>query len=146
MKRPTLLCYNLHGDRGRRIQLIAMRHGIRLRPVKQEEYSHTIAALLELEPATDLVYEGEGFDREMLLMAHFPSPLVNSFLNAFRQTRLQSVKLKCVLTENNQQWDSIYLFKELSDEETYFDGARKEAQARMKAAKIAPLHELEEGE
>ncbi len=141
---PTVLCYNLNGERFRRVHLIALRHGIRLRPVKKEEYGHTIAALLDMEAGPDVVYDGEGFDREMLLMAHFPSPLINSFLNAFRQTKTPSVKLKCVLTENNQKWDSIYLHKELSDEASYFDAARKEAQERKKSENVVPLHERRE--
>ena len=141
---PTVLCYNLNGKRFRRVHLIALRHGIRLRPVKKEEYGHTIAALLDMEAGPDVAYDGEGFDREMLLMAHFPSPLINSFLNAFRQTKTPSVKLKCVLTENNQKWDSIYLHKELSDEASYFDAARKEAQERKKSENVVPLHERRE--
>ena len=143
---PTVRCDNLHGDRARRVQLIAIRLGIRLRPVKKEEYSRTIAALLDMEEGPAAPYEGEGFEHEMMLMAHFPSPLINSFLNAFRQAKVPAVKLKCVLTENNSKWDSIYLHTELSDEAAYFDAARKEAQERMKAANITPLHELKQEE
>lgn len=143
---PTVLCYNLSGERERRIRLLAMRLGIRLRPVGQEEYSQSIAALLGLEQAQEGIYEGEGFQSEMLVMAFFPSALINSFLNVFRQARIPSVKLKCVLTENNQKWDSIYLNRELADEAAYFDAARKEAQSRREAAETLPLHEAAEPE
>ena len=138
---PTVLCYNLTGDRFRRIHLLALRLGIRLRAVRREEYGQSIATLLGLEEAKDTTYEGEGFDSELMLMAFFPSALLSSFLNAFRQARVPSVKLKCVLTDNNQKWDSIYLHMELSDEAAYFDAARKEAQTRKEAESIVPLHE-----
>lgn len=143
---PTVLCYNLRGDRAGRIRVIAMRLGIRLRPVKKEEYARTIASLLGLEEASDTVYEGEGFDQEMMVMAFFPSALLSSFLNAFRQARIPSVKLKSVLTDNNRRWDSIYLHKELSDEAAYFDAARKEAHSRKEMARIVSLHQAQEAE
>ncbi len=141
---PTVLCYNLHGERAGRIRVIAMRLGIRLRPVKKEEYACSIASLLGLEESTDTVYEGEGFEQEMMLMAFFPPALLNSFLNAFRQARIPSVRLKSVLTDNNRKWDSIYLHKELSDEAAYFDAARKEAHSRKEMARIASLHQAQE--
>lgn len=141
---PTVLCYNLNGDRFRRVHLIAMRHGVRLRPVKKEEYGHTIAALLDMEEAPEPLYDGDSFEDEMLVIAHFPSPLVNSFLNAFRQAKVPAVRLKCVLTENNKKWDSFFLHKELTDEATYFDAARREAQNRLKSGEFKPLHEQQE--
>ena len=140
-QQPTVLCYNLSSDRFRRIRLIAMRQRIRLRTVKKEEYGRTIASLLDMEEASEALYEGDGFDDEMLVLAHFPSALVNSFLNAFRQARVPAVRLKCVLTESNRKWDSIFLHKDLTDEATYFDAARKEAQKRLKSGDFKPLHE-----
>jgi len=131
---PVMLCYNLKDDRAHRISLMAMQHGIHLRPVKPEEYHQTIAALLDMEEPVNSLYDGEKFDREMLLMANFPGALLNSFLNAFHESKIPPVRLKCMLTENNSHWTSLHLHEELSQEEIYFNAIRLETQKRKKEA------------
>ena len=137
MKHPVLLCYNIKDNRARHVNLIAMRHSIRIRHVKPEEYSQTIAALLNMEDGSDETYQGEGFTREMLVMANFPSSMINSFLNAFHQAKIPPVKLKCVLTENNSKWTSLHLNEELLQEEIYFTAIRAETQKRKKEAEAS---------
>lgn len=124
MGHPVLLCYNIREDRARRISLIAMQHDVRIRHVKPEEYNQTIAALLNMEEPVLAEYEGEGFDREMFVIANFPPATLNKFLNAFRTARIPPVKLKCVLTENNREWSSLRLQEELLQEEIYFQAIR----------------------
>ena len=126
MAHPVLLCYNIRDDRARRISLIAMQHGIRIRHVKPEEFNQTIAALLNMEEPEVALYEGEGFDREMFVIANFPPATLNKFLNAFRTAKIPPVKLKCVLTENNRKWSSLRLQEELLQEEIYFHAIRLE--------------------
>lgn len=130
MKKPVLLAYNLSEDRMSQVTPITDKHGIRLRPVAPAEYSRTLADLIDDQGAAWAPYAGEGFDSEMLVLAHFPPALINQFLDAFRQGNVQSVRLKAVLTENNSQWDSAHLHGELSQEEAYFRAMRQEAQRR----------------
>lgn len=119
MTPPVLLCYNLEGDRGAKIRMAAMRHRIRLRAVTADEYGQTLAALCGLEDATDAVPDG-SFTDEMLVMANFPNPLANAFLQTLRQSRIAPVRLKAMLTPTNSRWTSLQLHHELSREDEAF--------------------------
>ena len=130
LKKPVLLAYNLSEERAKQIAPLTEKHAIRLRPVPQAEYGRTLADLVAEQSAAYEPYAGEGFDSEMLVLAHFPSTLINQFLDAFRQAGVPSVRLKAVLTDNNSQWHSAHLHGELSQEEAYFRAMRQEAQRR----------------
>ena len=143
MKHPVLLCYNIKDERAKHINLIAMRHGIRIRHIKPEEFEQTIAALVGSQETTDEIYQGEGFDREMLLIANFPSSVINSFLNSFHEAKIPAVRLKCVLTENNSKWTSLHLHNELLQEEIYFTAIRLETEKRKKEAEANKTAEEE---
>lgn len=133
MQKPVLLTYNLEGDRGRRVNLLAMRHGIRVRPVPHEELGRPIGDLLSLEAQAFEPFDGEGFDGEMMIMARFPSALISRFLDGFRQAGIQSVRLKAMMTETNSQWSSAHLHGELKQESAYFAHLRKTAHEKKQA-------------
>ena len=135
MKHPVLLCYNIKGERAGHINQIAMRHGIRIRHVEKEDFEQTIASLIGMEETTNTIYQSEGFDREMLVIANFPSAMINSFLNSFHEAKIPAVRLKCVLTENNSKWTSLHLYEELLQEEIYFTSIRLETEKRKKEGK-----------
>ena len=111
-----LLCYNLSDERFAAIRLAAMRLKIRLRPVEKAEYARTIGSLCGLTPEEETVYEGEGFQDEMLVMAHFPAGMMNAFLQSFRRLKIKPVALKAMLTLTNSQWSSAHLHEEISSE------------------------------
>ncbi|MHC1787069.1 MAG: DUF3783 domain-containing protein [Christensenellales bacterium] len=120
MNKPILLCFNLEGERLRAIRFLALGMGIGVRPVKGEEYGQRLAGLLGREAPEVEPHIGEGFREEMLVMADFPSPLVNRFLDAFRHTHIPPVKLKALLTETNAAWDALTLHRNLSEEAEQF--------------------------
>ena len=106
MKQPVLLCYNLSGEKMQKIRLAAMRLKIRVRPVEEDEYAQTVAALCGLEEKTDAAYVGAGFEDEMLVMANFPAGMMNAFLGLFRRMGIAPVALKAMLTPTNAAWNS----------------------------------------
>ena len=83
MKPPVLLTYNLHGDRAAKIRLVAMRFRIRVRGVLAAEYDRPVGELADTAPGGS--WEGEAFSDEMLVMAHFPAPLLQAFLQGMRR-------------------------------------------------------------
>lgn len=118
--KPTLLCYNLSGDRGRKIRFAAMGLGIKLRNVDAAEHQQTLAVLCGLKEAgEDIAPEGNVVD-EMLVMAGFPDGLVSLFLQAFRKMKLPPVQLKAILTDTNAEWNSVRLHQELCAEREAF--------------------------
>lgn len=114
MKPPVLLTYNLHGERAAKIRMVAMRFRVRLRAVEKREYARPLAELVESGPEGD--WDGEAFDEEMLVMAHFPPALVQAFLQGLRRAGVRPGGLKAVLTPTNAQWDSRALHTELCRE------------------------------
>ena len=116
MKQPVLLCYNLSGEKMQKIRLAAMRLKIRVRPVEEDEYAQTVAALCGLEEKTDAAYVGAGFEDEMLMMANFPAGMMNAFLGLFRRMGIAPVALKAMLTPTNAAWDSEKLHAEIAGE------------------------------
>lgn len=116
MKQPILLCYNLSGEKMQKIRLAAMRLKIRVRPVEEDEYAQTVAALCGLEEKTDAAYVGAGFEDEMLVMANFPAGMMNAFLGLFRRMGIAPVALKAMLTPTNAAWDSEKLHAEIAGE------------------------------
>ena len=116
MKQPVFLCYNLSGEKMQKIRLAAMRLKIRVRPVEEDEYAQTVAALCGLEEKTDAAYVGAGFEDEMLVMANFPAGMMNAFLGLFRRMGIAPVALKAMLTPTNAAWDSEKLHAEIAGE------------------------------
>ena len=133
MKPPVLLTYNLHGERAAKIRMAAMRFRVRLRAVERREYARPLAELVENGPEGD--WEGEAFDEEMLVMAHFPPALMQAFLQGLRRAGVRPGGLKAMLTPTNAQWDSLALYRELCKErEAIAQGAASvHAQAEEKA-------------
>ena len=116
MKQPVLLCYNLSGEKMQKIRLAAMRLKIRVRPVEEDEYAQTVAALCGLEEKTGAAYVGAGFEDEMLVMANFPAGMMNAFLGLFRRMGIAPVALKAMLTPTNAAWNSEKLHAEIAGE------------------------------
>ena len=116
MTQPVLLCYNLSGEKMQKIRLAAMRLKIRVRPVEEDEYAQTVAALCGLEEKTDAAYVGAGFEDEMLVMANFPAGMMNAFLGLFRRMGIAPVALKAMLTPTNAAWNSEKLHAEIAGE------------------------------
>lgn len=144
MSPPILLCYNIKEKRAHRIQVLAAKYGIQIRHVKKEEYNQTLTALMNKEEAIASSYDDEAFEREMLVMANFPSAKLNGFLNAFHLMKIPPVRLKCILTEQNSKWSSIQLYHELLQEETYFNALRLETQKRKGTAHTQETPKTEE--
>ena len=110
--KPTLLCYNLSGEKASKIRFAAMRLRVLLRDVRPDEYGLTLNDLCGLETGGENVPCEETFPDEMLVMAGFTPMLMNQLL----QTKIPPVPLKAMLTETNGQWDSCRLYREISAE------------------------------
>lgn len=117
MVQPTVLLYNLDTPKGMKIKLLCLPLKLRVRAVRREEYTETLAALTGREGPVGTPYEGEGFPEEMLVMAGLTTAQMNGFLQGFRKKKIPPVYLKAVLTETNLRWDSLRLHDELRRED-----------------------------
>ena len=128
--KSTVLLYNF-SDRKRKNKVGAFcaMHGIRLRTVSEDEYGkplHELAGISREEAgnppeATEDVPKGfpdemsEDFADEMMIFCGVPGNLLNPMLAYLRKEKVV-VPLKAVLTQTNQFWDSVKLYREISEE------------------------------
>ncbi len=120
MTKPLALLYNAAGSRRKQIEMLAALLDIRTKAVAPGEYGVSVGALCGLEEENAPQGLWNDFDEEMMVMAFFPQPLLQRFLDAFRQAGVPSVRLKAVLTEANSRWNSCQLRAELLREEAAF--------------------------
>ena len=106
-------------ERTDKVKFIFVLMGIKIRSVSKEDYLQPIGALSGVTrmERTEEVYEGEGFEEEMLLLVNCPGPLLDRFLQGFRRNKIPPVALKAVLTPTNRAWTSLQLREELAREQ-----------------------------
>ena len=110
--------YNLNSERGRKIRMLCLTLGLKIRVVDRAQYTEAIGAITGV-PGYSLsgeTYKGEGFEDEMLILKGFTGGMLDSFLHGFRKMKIQPVALKAVLTEANCGWNSLELHDELVKE------------------------------
>lgn len=114
--KPTVLLYNFKDSvRNRKITLALMPLGLRLKKVEKENYNQPIgyiAGVKGIEPLNE-THVGEELEDEMLIMVGMTSAQIDGLIMAFRKNGIPKVKCKAVLTETNQYWDALTLYKEL---------------------------------
>ena len=118
-KKETVLLYNLKSlDREKKLKLLLLRLGIRVKMVSPDSYSLTIGELLEQKnPSTQNNDKNVNiFPEEMMVMINLSNQTMDRLLSGIRQVGLGQIQLKAVLTEQNIKWNSIELHDELLKE------------------------------
>lgn len=114
----TILLFNFT-DKSRldKVLRAALLLKIRVKKVNREDYLQKVGYLTGKKDAAPIEekYDGPELEDEMLLMADMTDSQINGLLQTFRKMGI-SIKLKAVLTENNQHWNALELFKELKSE------------------------------
>lgn len=128
--RASVLCYNLKGTKkGKQISMIFGFLGYKIRHVEREEYGipvKVLAGIADAEGESES-YAGEGFSEEMLIMNPTNEEMLDKALFLMKKDKVQ-VGLKAMLTQTNQEWDSIALYEEIKKEHEYMSknaGERK---------------------
>ena len=119
--KSVVLCYNLkETKKGRQVAMIFGFLGYKIRHVEKEEYLWPIgklAGMEKVERETE-VYDGEGFEEEMLVIQAASEDMLDKALFLMRKEKLQ-VPLKAVVTASNQEWTSIALHDEILKENQF---------------------------
>lgn len=114
-----VLLYNFQNtEKARKLKAVLIQMGIRIKNVEKEAYLEPIGSLCGIEgiEKTDKQYEGEGFPEEMLVMKGMSGGRVDTLLTLLRKNKVEKIQLKAILTETNQQWNSLELYEELKKE------------------------------
>lgn len=113
----TVLLYHVTGLKEAQLRLVCESLRINVRSVMESELHLPIGRLVGCDVSGgDIV--PSSFDGEMLVMAHFSQALLDRFLQTYRQAGIEPVPLKAILTEHNQNWSSVALYRELQKENT----------------------------
>lgn len=131
--RGSVLLYNFKDkERTDKVKFIFVLMGIKIKTVDKKDYLQKIGALAGVEgiERTEEIYEGEGFDDEMLVINHLTDAQMNRMLAYFKKEGLQ-IPLKAALTPTNCQWNTLELHAEIVREHEEMQkmiAARKAAQ------------------
>ena len=113
--RGSVLLYNFTDkERADKVKFIFVLMGIKIRSVRKEDYLQPVGALSGIADIsrTDAVYDGEGFDGEMLVICGLTDPQMDQMLAYFRREGIR-IPLKAALTLTNMHWNSLELHDEL---------------------------------
>lgn len=113
--RGSVLLYNFTDkERTDKVKFIFVLMGIKIRSVRKEDYLQPVGALSGVADIsrTDAVYDGEGFDGEMLVICGLTDPQMDQMLAYFRREGIR-IPLKAALTPTNMHWNSLELHDEL---------------------------------
>lgn len=117
--KPTILLFHLpEGERLLKIRKALFPLGMKLRAVKKEEYFEPVGYLAGIKEidSNGKIYNGDDFEKEMMVMAGLTSGQIDRVILALRKTGAGRIDYKAVLTPVNQNWDALTLYEELSKE------------------------------
>ena len=122
--KASVLLYNFQDKkRTGKVKFIFVLMGIRIKTVEKADYLKSLGELAgeeDTEPVNSL-FDGEGFDDEMLVLNHFTDSQMNYMLAYLRKEKLQ-IPLKAVLTPTNRSWNSLELYAEIKKEHEQMTG------------------------
>ena len=102
----------------RMIQGVLMANKIKMKKVSKEEYAQSVGYLLGMNELyiEDAVYEGDEFEKEMMVFAGFSNSRLNQVLNMMYKKKISKTDYKAMLTQTNAPWPVIDLYNELAEE------------------------------
>lgn len=119
-----ILAYNFTPERLGALKLLCMMLKVQLKPVERKQFAQPVGYLAGIPGVAQAEeeYAGAGAEQEMLVMCGFTRGDLDRLLAGIRKSKLQSIKLKAMLTPTNAQWSGVVLQKELMQEHEYMNG------------------------
>ena len=124
----TVLLYNMDNEKGRKLKMLMVRMGMRIRVIDKTDYSKPVGLLAGLKDITleNPNAEVQDFDDEMMVMRGFTSHRIDLFLQSMRKEGITKIDYKAVLTPSNARWNSWQLYQELKQEHEEMTQAKSE--------------------
>lgn len=131
MQRQILL-FSIGKEKKTAIQKICAQMRCSAIEIDKRHYDESLGSLLGIceatQPAKDSklggLYTAMGFPVEMMIFCGFSRDDLDLFLKSYKETGLESVPLKAMITPHNINWSAARLFGELMEEHKRF-GAGK---------------------
>lgn len=123
---PKLLLFHMNNDRQRSIEKLcrSLSTTIRVNVIKPSAYSQTIGYLAGITgfSKSNITYQGNDFDSEMLVFSGVESELMDEFIDAMKETGMPRIALKAVITPTNIFWTPLKLYEHLEEEHRLMTG------------------------
>ena len=135
MMKETVLYYNPNkAAHAAKLKSVFVRMGIRIKNISEVQLDETVGYLSgvngfeaaseggsgEQPEGSDITGEADNgvgaIDEEMLVMKGFTSGRIDLLLREFRKAGIGRINLKAIVTEHNQNWNSMELYQELKAE------------------------------
>lgn len=114
----TVLLYNIDSEKNRKLRMLMLRMGMRVRVVDKADYGKPVGLLAGLKDVTIEDPDGEvsDFSEEMMVMRGFTERRLDLFLQSMRREGIERIDYKAILTPVNSRWNSWQLYQELKKE------------------------------
>ena len=124
----TVLLYNMDNEKSRKLKMLMIRMGIRIRMVDKEDYGSPVGILAGLKEITleDPNAEVMDFNDEMMILRGFTNARLDLFLQVMRKEGIGRINYKAILTPTNARWNSWQLYQEIKKEHEEMTGAKSE--------------------
>ena len=124
----TVLLYNMDNEKSRKLKMLMIRMGTRIRMVDKEDYGSPVGILAGLKEITleDPNAEVMDFNDEMMILRGFTNARLDLFLQAMRKEGIGRINYKAILTPTNARWNSWQLYQEIKKEHEEMTGAKSE--------------------
>lgn len=115
----VVLVYQLTKEKEKAVQEICRKQNIRMKTVGKELYNQPLGFLagiagIKKQPVS---FTGEALEGEMLVFCGLTEEVLDSFLSAYKETGVEKVALKAIVTPHNIFWNSVQLYQELLKEQ-----------------------------
>lgn len=119
-----ILAYNFSPERLAVLKLLCMMLRVQLKPVERTQLLQPVGSLAGVPGVAPVQeeYTGAEATQELILMCGFQRSDLDRLLAGIRKSKLQSVKLKAMLTPTNAQWSGLELLRELEQEHEFMTG------------------------
>ena len=121
MNRKKVLLFRVARPKKEKIHELCQQMGLELLEIDRMRYGEPlgklagIPAVYEKERQTG-IYSGPELPMEMLVFSGLDSEELDRFLKGYRDTGLEAIPIKAVLTPFNCRWNAGQLFQELMKE------------------------------
>lgn len=117
----VILLFGINEKKKKQIEKVATVINAKVCPVSISEYNQKLGALAGIVgfSRTKDSYTKAAFPMEMMVFSGINSKMLDVFFDEYKKEKIESVKLKAVLTESNVNWTAEQLFREILKEHMY---------------------------
>lgn len=114
----TILTFGLGKEKLRAVQETALKNDIQVKEISRKDYNQKLGTLAGIQgfPKENALYKGSELSLEMMIFSGIDSAKMHTFLADYKQTGVQPVPLKAIITPHNIFWTVETLFNELKKE------------------------------